>query len=192
MMEIRLLDLEQIRKVYKEYMVKDFPDDELKPLKMIEKSYEEGMYESYGLFEENNLCGYAYFVKIANENDRNDYIFDFFAVREDLRDKGYGTCFLELLKKRFANAGSMLGEVENPDSAADETEKKTRLRRLDFYLRNGIVDTEVEVTLFGVDYKVLEVPLVTRHSVEEVKRIYRRIYRTILPAQMYEKRVEIK
>jgi len=188
-MKIKRLDIEQIRQVYLEYMVKDFPDDELKPLKMIEQSYAEGIYESYGLFEKEILCGYAYFVKVAAEHGKSDYIFDFFAIREDLRDKGYGTLFLGLLKNCFTDANSMLGEVENPDYAEDEEEKKVRLRRLDFYLRNGIVDTGVTVQLFGVEYRVLEVPLTRSHEADEVREIYGRIYRTILPDEMYVKRV---
>ena len=39
-MELRLLEVNQVGKLYKEHMVFDFPKDELKPLNMILKAVE--------------------------------------------------------------------------------------------------------------------------------------------------------
>ena len=62
-MRVDRLNRDQIRFVYQEYMQKDFPDNERKPLKIIEKAVMKQTYECFGLFEGEEICGYAFFVR---------------------------------------------------------------------------------------------------------------------------------
>ena len=72
---IRLLDTEEIKSIYNEHIVTDFPASEVKPLKQMLEKRENGQYFVYGLFESNTdddgapqeeLSGYAYFIKCRN------------------------------------------------------------------------------------------------------------------------------
>ncbi|MBR1931218.1 MAG: GNAT family N-acetyltransferase [Lachnospiraceae bacterium] len=191
-MRVDRLNREQIRFVYQEYMQKDFPDNELKPLKMIEKGVAKQTYECFGLFEGEEICGYAFFVKLIKDDGRADYLFDYLAIREDLRDQGLGGTFLSLLAVCFPDANSMLGEVENPDYAKNEKERKTQERRLHFYLHNGIVDTGVTARVFGVEYRILEVVSDREHTGEQVKEIYGKIYRSFLPKVICRAKIWIR
>ena len=47
-MDLQRLDEHQITKLYQEHMVIDFPKDELKPLKMILQSVQDGFYDCLG------------------------------------------------------------------------------------------------------------------------------------------------
>ena len=50
---IRLLDTEEIKSIYNEHIVTDFPASEVKPLKQMLEKRENGQYFVYGLFESN-------------------------------------------------------------------------------------------------------------------------------------------
>ena len=54
-----------------------------------------------------------------------------------------------------------------------------QMRRLQFYLRNGIKDTGITTRLFGVEFKILECVLTEAHSGEQVKEIYEKRHHLI-------------
>ena len=188
---VERLNLDQIRYVYRNFMKQDFPDNERKPLAMIEKAVENKTYDCFGLFEEKEICGYAFFVRCENENKKVDYLFDYLAIKKELRDQCWGRIFLKMLKEYFPDGTSMLGEVENPDRAADPDARTLQTRRLQFYLRNGIRDTGVTARVFGVEYRILEYVLTDAHSEEQVKEIYSKIYHSILPGWIYRSKIRI-
>lgn len=102
---IRLLDTEEIKSIYNEHIVTDFPASEVKPLKQMLEKRENGQYFVYGLFESNTdddgapqeeLSGYAYFIKCRN---MDVYLLDYLAIVKDKRSKHLGTHFLGQLKQ---------------------------------------------------------------------------------------------
>jgi len=186
MMILIELTRRQIKKIYKEYMVNDFPADELKPLIIILRARRKGKYICLGLEKNEEIVGYAFFVKL-----NNDYLFDYLAVREEDRNKNYGSIFIELLKERFKDADSVIGEVENPDYARDEDERDLRSRRINFYLRNGLVDTGIRAKTFGVEFLILEIDLGKSHSDDEIKELYQYEYRSILTEKLYRNNIVV-
>ena len=60
-------------------------------------------------------------------------------------------------------------EIENPDFAKDEEERALRERRRQFYLRNGIVDTGVNIELAGVEYRIMEMLVGKPHTPDEIR-----------------------
>lgn len=177
-MELLKLSLEQVCSVYNTRMVNDFPDDELKPLDIILKSIQDDYYDCYGLFDE-MLVGYVFVIR----HDQ-DYLIDYLAIYPSKRNKGYGSLLIQLLKEKLSNANSILGEVENPEFSNHDEEKKIQTKRLHFYLSNGFVDTNVNVLVFGVQYRLIEVLNV--HSKEEVRNIYAMHYKSMLSKEMFE------
>lgn len=187
---IRELTVEEVREVYRRCMTADFPDNERKPLGRIEAALREDRYLCYGCFREGELCGYAFFAYLPGKRGR-EYLLDYLAVLKNKRGRGVGSDFLKALERRLPDAACVIGEVENPDYAGSEAERAERERRIRFYRRSGIEDTGVTVRLFGVEYRVLEKPLRARHDAEEIRKIYDRLYRSILPAELYSSKVLI-
>ncbi len=79
-------------------------------------------------YDEEQFCGLLY----TAETDKMIFVL-FLAVNDKLRSKGYGTAILSWLKE---NTGKEIAlNIENPYEEADNREQ--RLRRKEFYLRNG-------------------------------------------------------
>ena len=188
---IRPLTLDEVREVYRRFMVKDFPEDERKPLRMIEQALAQDRYLCLGLFDGEEILGYAFFAYTESGGSR-DCLFDYLAIREDMRNQGVGTQLLSGLAASLPKANSLILEVENPQMAKSEAERAQRQRRMDFYLRNGLRETGITSQVYGVEYSLLEAPVPRWHTPEEVRGICRRLYRSILPRNLYEKHVLIR
>jgi len=78
--------------------------------------------------------------------------FWYFAVREELRGKGYGQQILTQLIERYKDSSNVL-DMESPDHPSDNMEQ--RRRRHEFYLRNGFRDTHVYRTFDGITYTIM-------------------------------------
>ena len=186
-MTVEILTLPEIRDVYRNQLEYDFPADERKPLGRIEASLKKGQYICYGLKDGTGILAYAFFVVIENQ-----YLFDYFAVREELRGTGIGSRFLkELFSNHLKSASCILLEVDDPAAADNDKEKAVRDRRIRFYLKNGLRNTGAKANTFGVDFLILELPAGSPHSAEEAGQIYSLIYRSILPKRIYSHMVHI-
>ncbi len=186
-MKMDALTLPEIRDVYRHQLIRDFPEDEVKPLARIERALKRGEYCCFGIRDGKDILAYAFFVAAAD-----GYLFDYFAVREDLRGTGIGSAFLKELGNRYLrNASCVLLEVDDPDSAESGEERAACERRIRFYLKNGMRDTGARARTFGVDYRILEYPAGEVHSREEAGEIYSRIYRSFLPESLFRRNVKI-
>ena len=86
------------------------------------------------------------FVGITFTIETDDYLFlNFLAVEEELRGKGYGSEILGILREEsgkplFLNMEPVTDDCDNPEQ---------RVRRRDFYLRNGFRENGLSVTPDG-------------------------------------------
>lgn len=193
MNDIKLLKLnhEQIITNYEEHMTKDFPAVELKPLKNILAALDKGIYECLGLYinidgEGLELVGYAYLIKTNNE-----YLVDYLAIYKGHRGQGLGGTLLRLLSSHLKDASSIILEVEDPNFAIDSYERDMRERRLRFYLNNGLIDTSVNTICFSVPYNILEFNVGRLHSPDEIRELYKMLYKAMLTPEMYEENIEV-
>ena len=187
----RLTERAEIGRIYRRYMKADFPANELKPLAMIYEAMDRDDYACYGLYAGEELLGYAFFYVLRHEQGGR-YLFDYFAVAPGRRDAGLGSAFLRLLCEALRAADCVVGEVEDPDTAQDEGSRSTRERRLRFYLRNGVLDTGVRARVYGVDYRVLELPTARTHSREALREIYAALYQSMLPPAFFRRHFLVK
>ena len=95
----------------------------------------------------------------------------------------WGAFFLQKLCEQLKDAGCVLLEVEDPEDG-----EETKQRRLNFYLRNGMVDTGVRSWVFGADYRILRMPM----GDGDVEDVYTELYRSMLPMPVYKAMVRIK
>lgn len=174
------LSREQTAVIHREHLVFDFPPEEAKPLEMILRAMDAGCYEGFGLMEDGQLLAYAFFVK-----ERTNLLLDYLAVVRGKRDLGLGSRFLKLLCRHCAEAASLLIEIEEPDRARTEAERALRLRRRSFYLQNGLVETGVNGSAFGVEFRLLELPQCGVHSPDQIRSLYLSLYRQVLPQQLW-------
>lgn len=177
-MTIQALSDADISAVYTTCMIHDFPDDERKPLAMIQKALSRGEYLCLGLYDAEILRGYAFFVQLGTE-----YLLDYYAILPQYRCMQYGSRFLALLREQFHGAEAVLIETENPDFSAPGD--ATPLRRLRFYRNAGCRQTGVTANIFGVEYRILELFDSAHHTDAMIREIYTRLYRSFLPPEWF-------
>lgn len=179
-LRLALLDEEQRRRIYLEHMKEDFPSSELKPLEMIERGIAEGYYRFLGLLDHEEIIGYACLI-----DAKDACLIDYLAVIPERRSSGAGSELLRLLGNWMKDKEYVIIEVELPDSGRDEDEAALRKRRMEFYLRNGILDTGIDARCFGVDFRILEAGSHGPHHRKDVIRNYETLYRRILPETLF-------
>ncbi|MBQ2816631.1 MAG: GNAT family N-acetyltransferase [Clostridia bacterium] len=76
----------------------------------------------------------------------------YFAVKEHLRDKGYGSKILDCIHK--AEKGMrVIVDIESADTDCDN--RGQRIKRKEFYIRNGYEETQVKYHWHGDDYEIM-------------------------------------
>lgn len=167
----------------KELYLQAFPKEERKPFELIEKLQEEGKAQIFVVTdEEREFCGLA--ITLHNGNY---VLLDYFAILPQKRGSGIGSCVIQLLKQRYKDKIFFL-EIEETEKMEDvsEEEQKLRVRRKRFYLENGMKDSTLRVSLFGVLMEILSdgTPL----TFEE----YYELYKTTVGENFIKKRILLK
>ena len=198
---LRKMGPQEVAAVYEGHMRKDFPASELKPLSSIRRMQAEGIYDCLGFYEGDVLVAYAFFVA---DRGRGYLLLDYLAVCGPYRGGGYGSRCLEKIKGFYKEENGILLECESRKSAKGEAELTERERRIRFYLRNGCVETGVMSLLFGVEFEILY--LAKKNDTSPTAEGFRktdgagqsnvageleRLYRKMLPENIYEKQVRI-
>lgn len=147
MLEVRRLTMDEMGEVYERHMLSDFPENERKPLARILELSKAGFYEAYGIFEEEKLVAYAWFMK----GKQGKYVLlDYLAVCKEYRSQGYGSRLLPILQETMCKQyAGILGEVEDPDFGENEEDIAVRRRRMQYYERYGFQRRALYCTLFG-------------------------------------------
>ena len=182
----RLMDFRQVESLYKSRLAKDFAEDERKPLSAMKESWEKGQYDCYGLFDGEEIVGYAFFVRNGKY-----FLLDYFAIKEDRRNEGLGSIFLKQLADGMEKERCVIVEVEDPDKANNCDDKALRNRRLHFYLRNGYLKTALTSSVFGVAYRLLEASNGVPHAARDISAAYTDIYRSTLPDNFFQTRFSV-
>ena len=187
MKSIITLDKAAVQKLYKERMLKDFPEEELAQLSLVLDAIDEGYGKCYALAEDDEILAYALFGHFGEYS-----FFDYCAVREDLRGQGVGSVLLKMLREELAAAEIIFGEVIDPECADSEEERKIRTRRLDFYIRDGFINTGIKVKIFGVDYVLVDMVIRDPIPTEEIREMYESLYRAFLSEEEFKENVIFK
>ena len=121
-MELRIPSVEQLRTIYDRDLKEAFPTAELKPLRNIEKSWTEGWYRPYCLFDGDNIVGEA-FLWLGHPGWA---LLDYLCVSSARRNGGLGAVLLQKLRER--ESGTVIfGESEAPEDAPDAAMAARRL-----------------------------------------------------------------
>lgn len=178
-----------MEELYHAHMERDFPDDELKPLFLLEELAAQGINRIYGCYKDGRLAGY---YVLARKQGSQMVLLDYLAVVPEWRGTGVGSHILRMIREQLEDKTYLFIESENPAYAKDEVEKVTRERRLDFYRRGGAVEQGVKVLLFGVQYNGLTLSRDTFPTPQQQMEDYMDLYRSMLPPDWYEKNVAVR
>lgn len=183
---MKLIELatEEVKQIYKKRLIYDFISDEQKPLDVILKAIDEGIYKCLGLRDEDELIGYVFLVK----NDK-DYLIDYFAIYPEKRNLGIGGKALKLLAEYFVDADIVLLEIEDPDKTDDMEEKELQARRRAFYLRNDCMDTGIRAICFQVPFQILVLGQHKSEDLGKLKELYKSFYRMVLPKEVFDENI---
>lgn len=147
-MKLNLLNQEELKRLYNDEMVYDFPKSELKPLRAMVRLMDRGVYDPLLVTQDGEAVGYALVWRSA---DGRGGLLEYFGVLRGKRNGGIGAQILDLLAERY---GQIFGEAEAPDSD-DPEENDLRRRRIAFYQRSGFRLLDYECALFGVHFNCL-------------------------------------
>lgn len=78
----------------------------------------------------------------------------YFAVRDELRGKGYGQEILSAVLAKYRNERPFVIDIESP-LQADAPNPEQRRRRHAFYVRNGMKDTPTSRTWDGLTFTIM-------------------------------------
>lgn len=190
---IKALTKEQMAEIYKRWIHEHFPENEVKPLKHIYRMWEQDSYCAMGMYDGEELVGYAFF---AMAPERNMLLLDYLAVIENYRNLGAGSAFLQKLRQSFAEYSGIsykgiLIETEDVEYAQDNAEREIRQKRDAFYERNGAIRTNVKGEVYGVHYAVWNLPISGNTGFEECREQMCAIYRMMVTGDKYQQFVKI-
>lgn len=174
-MEVKKLQTEEISEWYYGCLLKDFPENEAKPLDNIVELVNSGRYDIYVYYDGNEVCGYA---TIWKRPGFVTFLLDYLGVPSALRNRGIGRDILADMRERLVHEEgrsniSMILESETPMDDGNP-ENEIRKRRTGFYKRNGFVELYemgtcgVRFTTFSYMYAPADIELTMR----EHKEIY--------------------
>lgn len=135
-------DLKEIERLYNNSFPKNERIDFERLLRMLDDDR-----RMYVYLEDEKIISMAYFF-IFEDIAYLGYI----CVEEELRNKGYGTVILNKIKEEYQ--GYRIG-IDIEEVKQNSTNIEERVRRRDFYIRNGFVSTDIFYNFFFVDYEIL-------------------------------------
>ena len=134
---------QQIRQLYESA----FPEDEQIPWKDLMRLVNEMPLDFTAYYDGEDFIG---FTIVYPRKQFNWYWY--FAVREELRGKGYGQQILTQLIEKYKGQTCVL-DMESPTQVCENIEQ--RRRRHAFYLRNGFRDTNVYRTYSDITMTIM-------------------------------------
>ena len=185
-MQLRILNKAELKHVYQTHMKRAFPPAELKPLRSMESMRTRGAYEPLGMFDGEELVGYA---MMWLEPGVPFALLDYLGTVEGKRNHGLGAALLGLLAEHYASYRGIFGESEGVTSS-DPEQAELQRRRLEFYHRNGFRYGGYDCALFGVHYQTL-IRGDEDVTSEELLQVHEVFYRKQIPALLYDRFVQI-
>ena len=128
---------------------KAFPEQEKKPLQIMENLVADNRMEMLAMVDEDEFVGLA--INLI-DTEQNRALLDYYAIVPEKRSGGYGSKGLEVLLDRFKNQ-KYIFEIETQDEKAENAEE--RKSRKAFYLRNGLKETGLFVNAYNTDFEIL-------------------------------------
>ena len=177
------------KEIYPSYK-KDFPAAQRVPYSFLKRYREDNTIKVLVLENKDQWLGYCMVV------EEKEYVLVYYiAILEKYRNLGYGSKFLDLLKKVYQKEKAIFLEVERQGYGKNEEENELRRRRTQFYMRNGFKETNVVARIWSTDYEIfaycfqeIEKPDLAKQVWEAEEAIYQRFF----SKSVVEKKVKLE
>lgn len=156
-------NLANVEKLY----YKAFPKEEQKLFDLILQKQKDGFVDILALESDGIFVGLA-----ITGIYKNLVLLDYFAIEEKFRNRKLGTSAFNLIKNQYSDKKFFL-EIENPENL-ECNNKLERLRRRNFYLKNGVIELPYFVDLLGVEVKILANTAILTY--EEYLSVYSNVF----------------
>lgn len=175
--DIHLVDInidEFKEKIYP-YYVSIFPEEERKPLTLIESACQKGYMKIIKIVNQSDLVGFM----ILNKIKENGYRWlDYFAILPEYRNEGFGSKSLEILIDTEKESKGIFIEIEKIGLGKNEEENHVRLKRRDFYEKIGFQKLNFDLQLFDIiftPYVYSNIPIDEEKLIKEMFDVYETI-----------------
>jgi len=152
-------------KEIKELILRSFPENEQFPMWLLRLLAIRKFVDFHAYYDGDSFCGISYTV-----SSKSLVFVLYLAVNDKIRSKGYGSAILQYIKSEFSGKTIVLN-IEPLDVNADNYTQ--RIKRFEFYLKNGFVDTKYCIVDNGDDYQILATT--DNLSVEEYKSALKKL-----------------
>ena len=184
-MMLREMTLEELKDLHGTELREAFPPSELKPFAAMEALYRRGVYHPVGVFEGEELTGYAL---LWDAPGRRYVLIDYLGVTAFRRNRGLGGEILRMLGEKCSGYDGIIVESEMPEGGPEDI---LRRRRMDFYRRSRFVFLDYDCVLFGVRYAVCLFSPNGRGTRTGTLSAHQALYQSQFPAWAYQKYIQI-
>lgn len=140
-------NLRQIFNIYKLY-IKSFPKNERKPFFLMLIMWKKKTFEILSIEDDKgDFVGLAIVIR-----HKDLALLDYFAISSKKRNSGAGSKAFYLLKEKYKEQRFFL-EIE--DTSVESIDSVNRIRRKNFYLKNGMSSLAFKVKLFDVEMELM-------------------------------------
>lgn len=151
MEDIKLKDIgiDKFEKELYSYYLEIFPEDERKPLELLQSSYEKHYTRIIEILYKNEMIGFMILNKVK---DKGYAVLDYLAILPQYRNNKFGTKALQILLQQERENSGIFIEIEKVGLGKDTEENLLREKRKNFYEKLDFKKLNFDLFLFDVIY----------------------------------------
>lgn len=147
--QLKNIDIERFEKELYTYYLEIFPEEERKPLKLLQESYDKKYTKIIEILYKNEIVG---FMLLNRVKDKGYAVLDYLAILPQYRNRRFGTKALQILLEQEKENKGVFIEIEKVGLGKDAKENLLREKRKNFYEKLGFKKLNFDLLLFDVIY----------------------------------------
>lgn len=147
--ELKDISITEFEKEVYSYYLQIFPEDERKPLELIQSSCEKKYTKIIEILYKSELVGFMLLNRVKNKGYA---VLDYLAILPQYRNSKFGTKALQILLEQEKESRGIFIEIEKVGLGKDTEENLLREKRRNFYKKIGFKKLNFDLFLFDVIY----------------------------------------
>lgn len=148
-MKLKDISIDKFKKDVYSYYLEIFPEDERKPIELLQASYEKSYTTIREILYKNEMVG---FMVLNRVKDKGYAVLDYLAILPQYRNSKFGTKALQILLEQEKENSGIFIEIEKVGLGKDAEENLLREKRKQFYEKVGFRKLNFDLFLFDVIY----------------------------------------
>lgn len=146
---LKHIDIKEFKEEIYQYYLAIFPEEERKPLELIQSSYERHYTTIIEIVNNDIIVG---FILLNRVKEKGYAVLDYFAILPQYRNRGFGTKALQILLEQEKENDGVFIEIEKIGYGKDIEDNIQREKRKNFYEILGFKKLNFDLFLFEVLY----------------------------------------